>query len=206
MSQNSWSIEGQYMETCNCDFLCPCITTNLTATPTEGDCKAAIAMRIDKGQKDGVNLDGLSFLVLMNAPSAMIEGDIKVGLIIDERADEAQTEAIAAIASGAAGGPMANLAPLVGEMAGIEKRPIDFSGGGMSYAVKAGELLDQAVEGVPSMADETRAITIDNTAHPVNSRLSLARATRSVFNAFGITWNDSSGSRNGHFAPFSWAG
>jgi len=34
---NTWSIQGQYMETCNCDFLCPCITSNLTAAPTEGD-------------------------------------------------------------------------------------------------------------------------------------------------------------------------
>jgi len=203
---NTWSIQGQYMETCNCDFLCPCITSNLTAAPTEGDCKAAIAMKIDKGQKDGISLDGLSFIVMMNSPGAMIEGDIKVGLIIDEKADEAQTEAIAAIASGAAGGPMAHIAPLVGEMAGVEKRPISFRGGGMSYAVKAGDLLDQAVEGVPSMADDAVPLVIDNTAHPANSRLGLAMATRSMFNVFGISWNDSTGARNGHFAPFSWAG
>ena len=47
-----WNIEGQYVETCNCAFLCPCITSNLSAQPTEGDCKAAIAMRIDSGEKD----------------------------------------------------------------------------------------------------------------------------------------------------------
>ena len=48
-------------------------------------------------------------------------------------------------------------------------------------------------------------LVIDNVAHPVNSRLALAKATRSVFNAFGMRWKDSSGSRNGHFAPFAWA-
>jgi len=153
-------------------------------------------MKIDKGQKDGISLDGLSFIVMMNSPGAMIEGDIKVGLIIDEKADEAHTEAIAAIASGAAGEPMA----------GVEKRPISFSGGGVSYAVTAGDLLDQAVEGVPSMADDAVPLVIDNTAHPANSRLGLAMATRSMFNVFGIFWNDSTGARNGHFAPFSWAG
>lgn len=47
---------------------------------------------------------------------------------------------------------------------------------------------------------------MDNTAHLVNSRLSLAKATRSLFNVFGIQWNDSTGTRNGHFAPFAWAG
>lgn len=50
---STWTITGQYMETCNCAFLCPCITSNLTAQPTEGDCKAAVALHIDKGEKDG---------------------------------------------------------------------------------------------------------------------------------------------------------
>jgi len=201
-----WKIEGQYMETCNCSFLCPCITSNLQATPTEGDCKAAIAMKIDRGEKEGVKLDGLSFIVLMRAPGPMFEGNIKVGLIIDDKANAAQTEAIGAIASGAAGGPMANLAPLVSEVAGIEKRPINFAANGMNFTVKAGDLVDQAIAGVASMTDASKPIYVDNTAHPANKRLALARATKSVFNAFGITWKDETGTRNGHFAPFSWAG
>ena len=194
------------METCNCSMLCPCITTNLSAKPTEGDCKAAIAMKIKKGEKDGVTLDGLSFVVLMHSPGPMIEGSIKVGLIIDERASDAQVEAITAIASGAAGGPMANLAPLVSELAGVERRPISFTGEGMSFAVRAGELIDQEIAGIASMADANVPIYIDNTAHPANKRLALAKAVKSVFNAFGIIWKDNSGTRNGHFAPFSWAG
>lgn len=201
-----WSIEGQYMETCNCDFICPCIGSNLTARPTEGDCKAAIAMKIDKGAKDGVSLDGLAFVVLLRSPGAMADGDIKVGLVIDENADDAQTEAIGAIASGAAGGPMAALGPLVSEIAGIEKRPISFESDGLNYAVKAGDLIDQALEGVPSATAEGEAIFLDNTCHPVSAKLSLAKATRSHFHAFGIDWDDTSGTRNGHFAPFSWAG
>ena len=201
-----WKIEGDYMETCNCSMLCPCITTNLSAKPTEGDCKAAIAMKIKKGEKDGVTLDGLSFVVLMHSPGPMIEGSIKVGLIIDDRASDAQVEAIAAIASGAAGGPMANLAPLVSELAGVERRPISFTGESMSFAVRAGELIDQEIVGIASMADANVPIYIDNTAHPANKRLALAKAVKSVFNAFGIIWKDNSGTRNGHFAPFSWAG
>ena len=194
------------METCNCSMLCPCITTNLSAKPTEGDCKAAIAMKIKKGEKDGVTLDGLSFVVLIHSPGPMIEGSIKVGLIIDERASDAQVEAITAIASGAAGGPMANLAPLVSELAGVERCPISFTGESMSFAVRAGELIDQEIAGIASMADANVPIYIDNTAHPANKRLALAKAVKSVFNAFGIIWKDNSGTRNGHFAPFSWAG
>ena len=88
-----WNIERQYVETCNCTFLCPCITLHLSAQPTEGDCKAAIAMRIDSGEKDGVSLNGLSFVVPLHSPGPMVDGNIKVGLTIDEKADNAQSEA-----------------------------------------------------------------------------------------------------------------
>ena len=203
---SDWHIEGRFMETCNCAFVCPCITSNLTAKPTEGDCKAAVAMKIDKGEKDGVSLDGLAFVVLIHSPGPMADGTLEVGLIMDETADDAQTEAISAIASGAAGGPMAALGPLVGETAGIERRPIAFEAQGMSYAVKAGDLIDQALEGVPSASKEGDPIYLDNVFHPVSTRMALASATRSSFHAFGIDWDDASGTRNGHFAPFSWSG
>jgi len=200
-----WRIEGQYMESCNCTFLCPCIGSNLTARPSEGDCKAAIALRIDKGEKDGVKLEGVSFIVLLHSPGAMAEGNMTVGLIVDQRASEAQVKAIADIATGAAGGPMAALGPLVGKVAGVEKRPIRFEKDGMHFRVTAGELIDQSIEGVPGPARPGEPIYLDNTCHPVNSRLALAKATRSKFDAFGIRWNDSSGTRNGHFAPFAWS-
>lgn len=206
MTKANWHLGGEYMETCNCAFLCPCITSNLAARPTEGDCKAAIGMRVDTGEKDGVKLDGVSFIVMMHAPGAMADGNITVGLIIDERASDKQVEAITAIATGAAGGPIAALAPFVGRIAGVERRPIEFLVDGLKRTVRAGDLVEQSCEGVPSAGAAGQAIVLENTAHPVSSRLSLAKATRSLFHVFGIEWNDTSGNRNGHFAPFSWAG
>lgn len=202
----NWNINGEYMETCNCTFLCPCITSNLASRPTEGDCKAAITLRIDKGVKDGIKLDGLSFIVMMHSPGAMGDGNITVGLIVDERASDEQVEAISAIATGAAGGPMAALGPLVGRIAGVERRPIQFEIDGLKRSVRAGDLVDQACEGVASGSVPGQALAVDNTVHPVNSRLSLAKATRSRFNVFGIKWDDSTGTRNAHFTPFAWAG
>ena len=202
---SAWSISGEYMETCNCTMLCPCITSNLTARPVEGDCKVAIALRIDKGDKAGVKLDGLCFIVVMYSPGPMADGNLTVGLIIDERASPQQEEAITAIATGGAGGPMAGLAPLVGRIAGVERRPIQFDAQGLARTVRAGELVDQACEGLPSASAPGEALCIDNTLHPLNTRLSLAKATRSRFNAFGVHWDDSSGTRNAHFAPFAWA-
>ena len=201
----TWQISGEYMETCNCAFLCPCIASNLTARPTEGDCKAAVAMRIDKGAKDGVTLDGLSFIVMMHSPGAMGEGNMTVGLIIDERAPTQQVEAIkrdrhrrgwrADGGTGAAGGQHC------GRRAAAD--PVRM--GWAESRSARGRLVDQACEGLPSAAAPGEAIAMDNMAHPVNTRLSLAKATRSRFNVFGMHWNDSSGTRNGHFAPFAWS-
>ena len=202
---STWQIEGQYMETCNCSFLCPCIGSNLAARPSDGECMAALALRIDRGAKDGVQLDGLGFLVILHSPGPMAEGNITVGLIIDERASAEQVEAITAIASGAAGGPMAGLGPLVGRMAGVERAPIQFEQQGLKWSVSAGPFVDQACEGVPSAVREGEAVALDSTCHPVNPRLSLAKASRSRVHAFGIDWEDDSGTRNGHFAPFAWA-
>jgi hypothetical protein len=200
----SWQLSGQYMETCNCTLLCPCIYTNLMGRPTEGDCKVALAMRVDKGAKDGVSLDGVKFMVVMYSPGPMGNGNLTVGLIIDSAASDAQAEAIGAIASGQAGGPFAALGPLVGKMAGMEKRPIKFEMNGMNLMSSAGELVDQACEGLPG-GNANEPMCLDNTGHPVASRLALAKATRTKFNAFGIKWEDSTGTRNGHFSPFAWS-
>lgn len=100
---------------------------------------------------------------------------------------------------------MAALAPLVGRVAGIEKRPISFQADGLRFAVTAGELVDQACEGFPGVVRPNEPISLDNTAHPVNEKLGIAKATRSRFNVFGMKWDDSSGKRNGHFARFAWA-
>ena len=67
-------------------------------------------------------------------------------------------------------------------------------------------LLEQAVVGVDSPASGGEPMHIDNTMHPANPRLALAKATGSMFNVFGIQLDDKSGTNNGHFAPFSWQG
>jgi hypothetical protein len=65
-------------------------------------------------------------------------------------------------------------------------------------------VLDQAIEGVPSAVKEGEPLYIDNSAHPANSRLALAKATHSHLHVFGLDWDETSGTNNGHFAPFDW--
>jgi hypothetical protein len=200
----SWQLSGNYMETCNCKVLCPCIITNLQARPTEGDCKVALALHVEKGEKDGVSLDGVDFIAVMQSRGPMGAGGMTVGLIIDSDATDEQAQAVTAIASGQAGGPMAMLAPLVGSFAGVERAKVGITHTGESWAAKAGQMVDQACEGVLNM--EGRPIVLDDVSHPMSSRLAVARATRSSIHAFGIDWNDATGTRNAHYAPFAWTG
>jgi hypothetical protein len=204
MATPAWQLTGEYFEACNCDLLCPCIWSNLTARPTTGECKVALAFHIDSGRFDGAALDGLNFVVVMHSPGAMADGNMTAGLIVDERASAAQQQALGAIVSGQAGGPLAGLAPLIGNFAGIEVRPIRFEKRGMSYSVTVPGLVDQAIEGLPSAANAAEPIAIDNTAHPVNTRLALAKVGRAHLHAFGVDWDDTTGRANGHFAPFAW--
>ncbi|MBI4634854.1 MAG: DUF1326 domain-containing protein [Candidatus Rokubacteria bacterium] len=206
MAKTKWHLSGDYFETCSCDYLCPCIPTNMAAKPTKGHCTFAFAFHVAEGRHGDVKLDGLNFAVVGLAPTVMGEGGWSVGLIVDERASARQRDAVTAIASGQAGGPMAAVGPLIKTFLGVESKPIRFEKKGMHRAVSIPGVLDQAVEGVPGAAGPNAPLHIDNTLHPANSRLALARATRSHLHTFGLDWDDTTGRNNGHFAPFKWKG
>ena len=201
----AWQINGEYFETCSCDYLCPCIPSNLAGRPTEGWCVFAFVQHIDQGRYDNVQLDGLNFVVIGRTPEEMGKGNWTVGVITDERASPEQQQAIVTIASGQAGGPMAALSGLIGTFAGVEARPIRFEKDGLRRAASIPEMLDQALEGMTG-ANGSEPIHLDNVPHPVNTRLALAHGTRSHVHAFGIDWDNASGKNNGHFAPFDWRG
>src|SRR5947209_17983336 len=106
MASTAWQISGHYFETCSCDYLCPCIVTQLKVS-THGDCYFAMAFHVDRGQFGTVPLNDLSFVLVGYTPETMDKGNWKVGVIADARATPEQQQAIASIASGQAGGPMA---------------------------------------------------------------------------------------------------
>jgi hypothetical protein len=200
----NWQVSGDYFETCSCDYLCPCIFTNLTGRATLDYCDFAMVFHINRGNFDATVLDDLNFAVIAHCPKpTMAEGDIEVGLIVDERASSEQQAALVQIGSGQGGGPMAALGPLVSKMLGVEVRQIQFEKDGQRHSVSVPGVLDEAVEGV-SGVNSSEPIYLDNTLHPANTRLALAKATRSHVHIFGIDWDNTSGQNNGHFAPFNW--
>jgi hypothetical protein len=205
MANPKWKLSGQYYETCSCDFVCPCLPGQLAVRPTKGSCTFAMAFQIDRGTYDNVVLDGLGFVVLGLTPEAMGKGNWSVGLIADERASSEQREAIAAIASGGAGGPMAALSGLIGKFLGVETSPIHFERTGAKWSVKAASFLHMAAEGAKGInPNATEPLYLDNTGHPAADRFALAHASQSHVHAHGLTWDDVSGKNNGQYAPFSW--
>jgi len=164
-----------------------------------------MAFDVSHGAYGTVALDGLGFIVLGLTPEAMGKGNWSVGLITDERASTEQREAITAIASGAAGGPMAALSGLIGKFLGVQQAPIRFNRSGAKWSVKASEFVDMAAEGAKGInPDATEPMHLDNTGHPAADRLALARAANSRVHALGLAWEDVSGKNNGQYAPFSW--
>lgn len=205
MATPTWQVSGQYYETCSCDFVCPCVPGGMTVSPTKGSCTFAMAYKVDRGTYGTVSLDGLGFIVLGFTPEAMAKGNWSVGPIADERASAEQRDAIAAIAGGAAGGPMAALSGLIGKFLGVQSAPIQFDRSGARWSVKASDIVDMAAEGVKGLnPDAVEPMHLDNTGHPAADRFALARAARSHVHALGLEWDDVSGRNNGQYAPFSW--
>ena len=203
---SEWKIRGNYFETCNCDYICPCIITNMEAEPTHGTCKANLAFSIGEGHFGDLSLLDIKFVVVVMCEGPMGAGDWTVGLIVDEQASDAQVEAIGAICSGDAGGPMEHASALVGQFAGIARAKIEIDATNMSFNVRAGELITSVAEMTPALFDPEQALYVDNVAHPANTRLAIGKATQTQMNVFGISYDGSTGGNNGHMAPFEWEG
>ena len=127
--QIQWQLSGDYFENCNCSVVCPCLVSKaapLTARPTEGVCDVPLIFHIESGRYGSVALDGLNVALAIHTPGPMAEGNWSVAAYIDQRADDKQAEALGSIFTGAAGGPMAAFAPLIGKNLGVKKVPISY--------------------------------------------------------------------------------
>src|SRR5260370_41301196 len=86
----SWHIEGDYFESCNCELLCPCLLSNAQARPTEGHCDVVLAIRVKQGNFDKVDISGLNAVQAMMTPGPMAKGNGTLAVYVDSRGDDAQ--------------------------------------------------------------------------------------------------------------------
>ena len=206
MAEQQWTMLGEYMESCNCDYLCPCVYTNPQGPVTYDHCTAALVFRIDGGRYGDMTLDGLKFALVIRSGKVMADGNWIFAGIVDERADDAQRPALAAIVSGEAGGPPGFIREhLVSDFRGVAFRPIEFNLNGLKRSTVIPDVLSFEIEGVAPRNRPDQPMYLDNTAHPANRRLALARSKETHLHGFGLDLDIVGKSNNGHFAPFAWA-
>jgi len=206
MAQQQWTMLGEYMESCNCDYLCPCVYTNPQGPVTYDHCTAALVFRIDAGSYGEIKLDGLSFALVIRSGKVMADGNWVFAGVVDERADDTQRQALAAIVGGEAGGPPGFIRDnLVGDFRGIAFKPIEFNLDGLKRSTVIGDAVSFEIEGVTPRNRPGESLYIDNTTHPANRRLALARSKETHIHGFGLDMDIVGKGNNGHFARFAWA-
>jgi hypothetical protein len=198
----SWHLTGNYAETCSCELMCPC-NVSFDHGATYDFCRVTLVFDIQEGEIEGTDIGGLALAAIADTPKVMTEGNWRLGLFVDERATDEQADKLVQVFSGQLGGPMAGLAPLVGEMLGVERARIEVSDDGPRHSVRVGDAIDFEIEDVVPFGVETGTpVRFDGMFHPVGSDLTMAEAKRSQISAFGIEYEGKTGLSK---SAFSWA-
>ena len=198
----SWNLSGNYVETCSCELMCPC-NLSLDHGATYDYCRVTLVFDVSKGAVDGTDIAGCKVVLIADTPKVMTEGNWRVGVFIDEQATDAQFDKLVQVFSGQLGGPMAGLAPLIGEMLGVERAAIEVDDDGLRHRVRVGSAIDFQIEDIVPFGVETgEPVRFSGMFHPVGSDLTMAEAKQSRINAFGIQYEGKTGlSKSG----FAWA-
>jgi hypothetical protein len=197
----AWKLKGTYFETCSCEVVCPC-TASLALGADYDRCRVTLVFNVAEGDVDGMDVSGLTVAAIADTPKVMTEGNWRLGVFIDAAASDDQAAALGAVFGGQRGGPMAGLTPLIGESLGVERAAIEFREDGLTHSVKIGDAIEFAIEDVVSFGVETgKPARLSGIFHPAGSELTIAKATRSSIDAFGIAYEG----KSAFSSPFSWA-
>jgi hypothetical protein len=198
----SWNLDGSYFETCSCELICPC-TASLSNGATYDRCNVVLVFNVKNGEVDGTDVSGLTVAAVADTPKVMTDGNWRLGVVIDEAASDEQAEKLGGVFSGALGGPMEALGPMIGENLGVERAPIEVTEDGLKHSVRIGDDVDFEIEDIVPFGVETgEPAKITGIFHPAGSEMTISRATRSKINAFGIQYEGKSGFSR---SQFSWA-
>ena len=196
----AWSLEGSYVETCSCDLICPCNAT-FDHGATYDYCRVTLVFNIREGEIEGTDIAGLKIAAIADTPKVMTEGNWRLGVFVDENATDEQADKLVKVFTGQLGGPMAGLAPLVGEMLGVERAAIDVRDDGVRHSVRVGDAIDFEIEDIVPFGVETgQPVRFTGMFHPAGSELTIAKALRTRIDAFGIQYEGKSALSTSHFA------
>jgi hypothetical protein len=198
----AWSLQGTYFETCSCEVVCPC-TASLSLGADYDRCRVTLVFSVVDGDVEGTDVSGLKVAAIADTPKVMSDGNWRLGVFIDAAASDEQAAKLGSVFGGQLGGPMEALGPLVSENLGVERASIDIEEEGLRHSVKIGDSIDFEIEDVVSFGVESgEPARMVGIFHPAGSELTIAKATRSRINAFGIEYEGKSGFSS---SQFSWA-
>ena len=195
----AWKLSGTYFETCSCEVVCPC-TASFSLGADYERCKVTLVFNIVEGNVEGTDVADTRVAAVADAPKVMTDGNWRLGVFVDAQTDE-QAEKLAAVFGGQLGGPMAGLSPLIGEMLGVEKAPVEIVDDGLRHSVRIGDAVDFEIEDIVPFGIETgEPVRLVGVFHPVASELTAAEAKRSKIDAFGIQYEGRAGFSSSEFA------
>ncbi|HEY3737736.1 MAG TPA: DUF1326 domain-containing protein [Jatrophihabitans sp.] len=198
----SWNLRGSYVETCSCELMCPC-NLSFDHGATYDFCRVTLVFNIREGEIEGTDIGGLKVAAIADSPKVMTEGNWRLGVFVDERATDEQFDKLVQVFGGQLGGPMAALAPLVGEMLGVERAAIEVDDDGLRHHVRVGDGIEFEIQDIVPFGVETgEPVRFDGMFHPVGSDLTMAEAKSSRIDAFGIRYEGKTGLSK---SDFSWA-
>jgi hypothetical protein len=149
-----------------------------------------------------INLEGLNAVLAAYSPGHMLQVKWKVALYVDEQANQGQQDALTQIFSGQAGGHLAGLAPLIGEVLGVKAAPIEYRSEGKRRSLRLGDVADAEIDGMPGQ--DGGDVTIGN--HPFTAvpgfPAVVAKSKQMRFSDYGLKWEVSN--KNGFYSPFAY--
>jgi hypothetical protein len=182
--------------------MCPC-NLSFDHGATYDYCRATLAFAIRSGEVDGTDVTGRKVVAIIDTPKVMTDGNWRLGMFVDEDATDEQFEKLGQVFGGQLGGPMAMLAPLVGEVVGVQRAAIEIEDDGLRHSVRVGDAIDFQIEDiVPFGVESGQPVRFNGMFHPVGSDLTMAEARRSRINAFGIAYEGKTGLST---TEFSWS-
>ncbi len=196
----AWSLEGRYTETCSCHLICPC-NASLANGASHDFCRVVLVFSITKGEVEGTDVSGLNVAAVADTPKVMTEGNWRVGVYVDEAASDEQAGKLTAVFGGQLGGPMAAVAPLIGEMLGVERAPFEVRDDGLRHSVRIGDAVEFEIEDiVPFGVDTGQPVRLTGMFHPAGSEFTVSKPLRTRIDAFGIEFEGTSALSSSHFA------
>jgi hypothetical protein len=139
----AYQLEGRLLEVCTCNILCPCWVGE---DPDGGTCDGLFAWHFDKGSVNGTDVTGRTFGWIGHIPGNILEGNWRIVVFLDEDVTDEQEQALLDVWTGKLGGPIADLAQLVGEVISVERVPIEFDVEGVKGTVKFGDAASANLE------------------------------------------------------------